>query len=107
MTDDSFENQVNLDTPLGKPWFDNVSYITYPDESAAVDALLNNEVDLILSPDGLSPNAVSQLENKPGVLLSRNITRSARFLAFNHTNPFLADPVCPQGLGLYDSIRRR
>lgn len=93
-----FENRADLGTPFGDPWFDSVRYITYPDEAAAVDALLYNEVDLILTPDGLSSDAVSRLGNNAEISLSRNITRSARFLAFNHANPSLADPVLHQAL---------
>lgn len=94
----SFENQANLGTPFGNPWFDNALYITYPDESAAVDALINNQVDLILAPDGLSSESVSRLEGNSEISLSRNITHSARFLAFNHVNPYLADPVLHRAL---------
>lgn len=96
--EESFENQANLGTPFGDPWFDSVRYVTYPDETAATDALLEDEIDIILTPDGLSANTVSRLENNPGIVLSRNITRSARFLAFNHANPFLADPILHQAL---------
>jgi ABC-type transport system substrate-binding protein len=94
----SLENQANLGTPFGDPWFDNARYITYPDESAAVEALENNQVDLILTPDGLSPESVSRLEKNSKITLRRNMTRSGRFLAFNHANPYLADPVLHQAL---------
>ena len=96
--EDSFENRTNLGTPLGDPWFDSVRYITYPTESAAVDALLKNEVDLILTPDGLSAESISRLQNNPGIVLRGNITRNARFLAFNQANPYLADAVLHQAL---------
>lgn len=76
--EDSFENQANLGTPFGDPWFDSVRYTTYPDELTAVDALLKDDTDLILTSDGLSAEAVSRLENDPEISLSRNITRSAR-----------------------------
>jgi len=94
----NFENQANLGTPFGDPWFDNVRYITYPNEAAAVSALLNDEVDVILTPAGLSSDSVARLENTPEITLSRNVTRSARFLAFNHANPYLADPALHQAL---------
>lgn len=97
-TKDGYENQVNLGTPFGNPWFDSVRYITYPNESAATDALLADEVDIILTPDGLSHGAVSKLINNPEIVLSSNVTRSARFLVFNHTNPDLADPILHQAL---------
>jgi len=94
----NFENQVHLGTPFGEPWFDSVHYITYQNETAAVNALLDDEVDLVLTPDGLSPDAVSRLADDPKVTLSRNATHSARFLAFNHTNFYLADPTLHQAL---------
>ena len=94
----NFENQANLSTPFGDPWFDNVRYITYPNEAAAVNALLDDEVDVILTPTGLSSGSVARLENAPEITLSRNMTRSARFLAFNHTNPYLVDLALHQAL---------
>jgi len=93
-----FENQTQLGTPFGESWFDHVQYITYPDEEAAVQALENDEVDIILSQEGLSPNSVSTLAGNSAITLSRNQTRSARFLAFNHSNPYLADPALHQAL---------
>jgi len=96
--EDSFENQVNLGTPFGDSWFDSVHYITYSDETAAVSALLDDEVDLVLTPDGLSSVSISALENDPDITLARNRTRSARFLAFNHTNFYLANPTLRQAL---------
>ncbi len=93
-----FENRANLGTPFGDPWFDNVRYITYPSEAAAVSALLDDEVDVILTPTGLSPGSVVRLESAPEITLSRNVTRSARFLAFNYANQYLADPILHQAL---------
>ena len=97
-TGGTFENQANLATPFGNPWFGSIRYLTYSNESAAVDALLSNEVDIILTPDGLSADAVSRLENNSDISLWRNTTRSARFLVFNHANPDLAEPVLHQAL---------
>jgi len=96
--DDQFENLANLGTPFGDPWFDRVRYITYPNELAAVQALENNEVDLILIPDGLLELSISLLENIPSITLSRTTSHSVRFLAFNHTNPYLAKPALHQAL---------
>jgi ABC-type transport system substrate-binding protein len=96
--EESFENKANFGTPFGDPWFDNVRYITYPGEAAAVRALESDEVDIILEPEGLSPSAVSQLGNNPEIMLNRNMTRSARFLVFNHANPYLADPAIHRAL---------
>lgn len=96
--EDNFENQADLGTPLGDPWFDSVRYITVPTESAAVGALLKNDVDLILTPDGLSAESISRLQNNPGIVLRGNVTRNARFLAFNQANTYLADPALRQAL---------
>jgi ABC-type transport system substrate-binding protein len=97
-TGESLENQANLATPFGNPWFGSIRYVTYSNELAAVDALLNDKVDIILTPDGLSADAVSRLENNSVISLWRNINHSARFLAFNHANPDLAEPVLHQAL---------
>jgi len=96
--ENEFENQANPNSPVDDPRFDRVRYITYPNEPAAVEALQSADVDILLLPEGLSPGAVPQLANDPGISLSRNTTRSARFLAFNHANPYLADPVLHQAL---------
>jgi len=93
-----FENGVNFDTPLGDPWFDSVRYNIYPDETAAIEALENNQVDLILSPNGISPGFVLRLAGNPRINLNRSITRSGRFLAINDDNPYLADPVLHRAL---------
>ena len=95
---DQFENQANLDTPFGEPWFDRVRYLTFPSEAAAVDALQDADVDILLLPEGLSPEAASRLKNDLEITLNRNVTRSARFLVFNHAIPYLADPVLHQAL---------
>lgn len=93
-----FENGANLETAFGNPWFDSVRYSTYDNEAAAVSALLGNEVDLILTPTGLSPESLVRLQGDSDVTLNHNATRNARFLAFNHSNPYLADPILHQGL---------
>jgi ABC-type transport system substrate-binding protein len=97
-TENEFENQANLETYSDKPWFDSVRYLNYPSESAAIEALRSADVDILMLPDGLSSNGLSQLGVNPEITLSRNITRSARFLAFNHANPYLADPILHQAL---------
>lgn len=94
----NFENQANLGTPFGDPWFDRAHYYTYPNEAAATQALLDNKVDMVLTPDGLSKNSVDLLAKEPEITISRNVTRSARFLAFNQANLYLADPVLRQAL---------
>ncbi len=85
------ENTAVLGTPLGDPWFDEVRFIGVEDELSAVEMLKANEIDIILSPSGLSPQAVRQVSALPDITLMRNSTGNARFLAFNHADPYLAD----------------
>lgn len=93
-----FENKANLGTPFGDPWFERVRYITYSDESEAAEALLDDEVDLILTLDGLSLDTVNLLKGNPEISLWRNKTHSARFLAINPANRYLADPALRQAM---------
>ncbi|MFZ5819410.1 MAG: ABC transporter substrate-binding protein [Chloroflexota bacterium] len=93
-----FENTANRGTIYGDPWFDQVRYTVYPDEAQAVEALLDDEADLILTPDGLSPEVVAKLAGDPAITVSRNSSRSARFLAFNQANPYLAETTLRQAL---------
>lgn len=94
----AFENTANFGTVYGDPWFEKARYSVYPSEGQAVEALRNDEVDLILTPDGLSPELVPQLAGDPAITVSRNSSRSARFLAFNQANPYLAEPTLRRAL---------
>lgn len=93
-----FENEVHFGSVYGDPLFDKVRYIVFSDETKAVQALQKDEVDLILIPDGLSREAVMQLSRDPTVMIDRNSSRSARFLAFNQARPPLADTTMRQAL---------
>ena len=81
---DVWINKVNPDFPFGAPSFDRSTYRFFEDEKAALAAFQNNEVDFVLSPDGISsdsPNA------------KFNPSYRARFLVFNPLNSYLADPA--------------
>ncbi len=93
-----FENEANWGTIYGDPWFEKVRYSLYASEQQAVQALLNDETDLILTPEGLSPESVAQLAGNPAITLGRTSSRRARFLAFNQANPYLADVTLRQAL---------
>jgi len=93
----TFENRVNPDaSPL--PWFDSVVYITFTDQRAAADALTRNDVDLLLTKDGLSPDLASLLTENRDVTVSIAPTSSARFLAINQRNPYLAQKPLRQAI---------
>lgn len=80
------------------PYFNNALYTVYANEAAAVTALRNNEVDLILNPDGLSPDFVAQLSNDPDIKIVQNGRGSLRYLAFNHARFYMADKALHQAL---------
>jgi ABC-type transport system substrate-binding protein len=92
------ENTVVLGSPLGDPWFDSVRYVTFDDELSAAQSLLADEVDVLLSPTGLSAQALARLNASSEVTITRSATRMARFLAFNHANPYLADTTLHRAL---------
>lgn len=75
-------NQLNPDQPFGAPSFERVSYHFFENETAALSAFQNNQVDFILSP----------VENAPAGA-RYNPSSSARFLVFNPLQGYLADPA--------------
>lgn len=91
----TIENVANLKFPLEHPNFDRAVYKTYPSEDAALSALLQGEVDVILSPNGLSSR------NWPGnfvPLEMESLTHSLRFLVFNPLSEAVSDPALHQAL---------
>lgn len=72
------------------PALDEAVYAIYSDVEAAVDALVRGEIDVIIDPDGLAPEAVADArarldEAELGSSLSEN--NGFRFLAFNLNRP--------------------
>jgi len=77
-------NKVNPDYPFGTPNFDRSTYRFFEDESAALAAFQNDEVDFILSPNSIaSASADAKL----------NPSYSARFVVFNPLKSQLAEPA--------------
>jgi ABC-type transport system substrate-binding protein len=96
-TGNVYANRVDPDaSPL--PWFDSLEYITFPDQRAGMDALVRNDVDLLLTTDGLAPDLASLLREDQDVTVSVAPTSSARFMAFNQRNPFLAQKSLRQAI---------
>jgi ABC-type transport system substrate-binding protein len=87
-------NAANPAFPFGRPNFERASYRPFEDEEAAVSALEENEVDVLLAPDGLSKEIVfHRVEERPPLLAAHNAGPSARFIAINPSSTVLADPV--------------
>jgi len=70
------------------PAVEEAVYAVYPGVEAAVDALVTGEIDVIIDPDGLAPEAVAAAaldEGDMGSMVSEN--NGFRFLAFNLSRP--------------------
>jgi ABC-type transport system substrate-binding protein len=93
---DVIENEFDQVFSAEHPVIERASYRLYPTEDAAVTAFLNNEVDAILKPGGLSPQA---LEKNPTL---QNIMKSSshdlQFLVINPLSSGLNDPAIHQAL---------
>ncbi|NOY98028.1 MAG: ABC transporter substrate-binding protein [Chloroflexi bacterium] len=91
------ENVGGSGYPFDQPSFDRVRYTVYAPQDA-VQALLDNEVDFILTPAGLSQDAVAQLSSNPEITIIQNRRSDIRYLAFNHARPHLADRALRQAI---------
>ncbi len=76
-------------TEITGPYFDSVLYTIY-DQDAAVLALMNNDVDMILNPSGLTMGAVSQLQNDPAVSIAVNPDLGFRYMDWNQNREYLS-----------------
>jgi len=91
-------NAWNEEQPFTRPNFDTAAYRYFPDEASAVLALHANEVDMLLTPDGISSASAELLANEPGVSLVTSPSSRYRFLLVNPTGPALSDPVLRSAL---------
>jgi ABC-type transport system substrate-binding protein len=91
-------NDANPDYPIAHASFDRASYRTYPDEASAIRALQADEVDMLLSPDGLSVDGAQELSGESGVFLTINPSSRVRFLLINRSRPQLSDPALREAL---------
>jgi ABC-type transport system substrate-binding protein len=82
-------NAANPDFPFGKPNFDRALYYIFKDEKDALAAFESNEVDLVLSQNGV-PRDVKNAQI--------NATYSARFLVLNPLKAQFADPILHSAL---------
>ena len=90
------ENESNLKFPFDHPVIDRASYRTYPTEEAALTSFLNDEVDAILAPGGLSSQGLGENSSFQNVMKSSS--RSLQFLVINPLSTELNDPAVHQAL---------
>ncbi len=82
----ALDNQNEPRTELAK----SATYTLYQRDTA-LQALLDDEIDFILSPQSLSPTEIDQLSNDPAIRFFESRRNDIRFLAFNHQRSPLDD----------------
>jgi peptide/nickel transport system substrate-binding protein len=75
------------------PFADEFQYPLYGGQEAAVLALSNGEVDLLLNPLGMQRGFQDQVSENEELTAIVNPTNGYRFLAFNHARAPMSDPV--------------
>jgi peptide/nickel transport system substrate-binding protein len=75
------------------PYADEFQYPLYGGQEAAVLALGNGEVDLLINPLGMQRGFQEQVEENPDLTDVVNPTNGFRFLAFNHDRAPMSDPA--------------
>ena len=89
-------NAANPAQPFGSTHFDRAVYVLYPDERAALAALADGQVNGILEPDGISPDAAHQ--PIAGARTVSNTNSNSQFLVINPMSTGMADPVLRRAL---------
>ncbi len=79
---------------------DQVAYIVYPDEAAAVADLAAGSLDTILSPRGLSEESLDVLAAFEEVAISESPANAIRYLGFNLERRPMSAPGFRQALAL-------
>lgn len=91
------ENVINPHYPFDAPVFERVVYIVFPKDAVTIESIAGSEVDVLLDPAGLSSDWIARLP-QVGFAISKQPTSSARFLALNPANPYLADRTFREAL---------
>ena len=75
------------------PYATDFSFPLYGGQEAAVLALADGEVDLLLNPLGMQRGFQDQVSENPDLTAIVNPTNGYRFLAFNHSRAPMSDPA--------------
>lgn len=75
------------------PYAENFQFPLYGGQEAAVLALADGEVDLLLNPLGMQRGFQDQVTGNPDLTAIVNPTNGFRFMAFNHSRAPMSDPA--------------
>lgn len=75
------------------PFAENFQFPLYGGQEAAVLALADGEVDLLLNPLGMQRGFQDQVSENPDLTAIVNPTNGYRFMAFNHSRAPMSDPA--------------
>ena len=75
------------------PYADEFQFPLYGGQEAAVLALADGEVDLLLNPLGMQRGFQDQVQENPDLTAIVNPTNGFRFMAFNHSRAPMSDPA--------------
>jgi len=84
---------------------DSVTYVVHPDEASAVSDLAKGALDVVLTPNGLSEESVTQLESADGVTIEKSPANSVRYLGFNLDREPMSEPAFRQAVALLLDLR--
>jgi len=74
-------------------------YEVYASEDDALTGFLDNNVDMVLKPNGLSQNTAGKISNSlTFFFLESSQTRNLGFVAINRESPNIADPILRQAM---------
>lgn len=82
------------------PFFSEMTFEIYPDQTTAAEALGDGEVDTVLAATGLDRPLAEFADAQPGVRLIENPTNSFRYLGFNLRRPPMNEKAFRDALGL-------
>lgn len=82
------------------PFISTVVFEVFEDEESAVAAMIEGEIDVFLSPDGLTPAGESMLEASDDVVVESSPANSIRYLGFNLEREPMSDGAFRSALAL-------
>lgn len=91
------EGPVVLEYVQG-PHFDSVLYSLYASQDAGVLALRADEIDFLLTANGIQQGFVPQLESDPNIEIVTTPNNGFRYLGFNHNRADLSNITFKQAL---------